>query len=139
MMRSTRKYVWIVTLCIFTSGCAGAYQPARLPDAIQEDDSNGEQLDVVRIGDYVRVTLVSGQKLDGMFVKVDDDMLTLQYELDGDLIKRNIEVAEVAKIEIKQNTGGEVSTPVVAIIVAVVIGLIIGGVAMSQVEVPFDN
>lgn len=81
-MLSAHRIFWIITLCLFITGCSG-YQTA----AFKGNDVHGALgTDVgtlfVKPGDRVRVTMVDGQAIEGVFLSRDSYRVNL--ELEGD-------------------------------------------------------
>ena len=128
-MSRIKKSVWALTLCFFLSGCTSAYQPAVMPGEIR-NDSTSAQMSALRKGDAVRVTLHSGEQATGNVYEIGIDILTLGEK--GFLVKkRDIGVAEIEKIEIKESTG-DLSTAGAVIIGVLVVGVVVGLIALAS-------
>ncbi len=82
-MLSTNRFFWFISLGFFITGCSG-YQTA----AFRGDDVQGELgtnvVEVfVRPGDRVRLTMVDGQRIEGVFLSRDSYWVNIELEGDG--------------------------------------------------------
>ena len=75
------RIFWLTALCFFVAGCASGYRPANLPRTGDPGDlEHDSSKDTIKPGDRVRVTLVDGHEISGLFVSRDLTSLTIAGE-----------------------------------------------------------
>ena len=76
-MAARLKIFWLITLCFFVASCA-SYRPAAMPGACKSDDEADEfAAYTIKPDDRVRVTLVDGGSIVGVFIHCDSTVLTI--------------------------------------------------------------
>lgn len=100
-MSLIRRVVWLITLCLFASGCSATYQSAVLPNAVPKSEAD-TPANTIMVGQDVRVSLNSGQVYSGEVLSVSEDNLVLNCFMVSEYKEREIEVVEISQIEIKE-------------------------------------
>ena len=137
-MKRSYRVIGMIALCFFLAGCSGYQQVAwRTPEQAPEEEEPGDR-GGPQAGDKLRVTLVTGERIEGAFVSSSADSIDIFLA-----VPRSVEVGtaldidegELRKIPLNDIASIEKKTGVIsglAILGALIfVGFIAGAAALS--------
>jgi len=125
-MNHFQKSVGWIALCFFLAGCSG-YRTVNLGPEVPHPGAPGNPVgEEFEPGRMVRVTLTSGEKVQGKVVDWDGRTLTAEMADSGSLV--SIEAATIEEIEVYDGAGGTAA----AVVATVFLGIIVAGVVIDN-------
>ena len=131
-----RRMVWLITLCLFASGCSATYQSAVLPNAVPKSESDSPA-NTIKVGQDVRVSLISGQVYSGEVLSISEDYLVIYCFMISEFKEREVKVADINQLEIKEVKGSKTAGYVG--LIALGIAAVGGIIYLISVGNSFDN
>jgi hypothetical protein len=131
MDASVQRILAAVVLVAFVSGCA-SYRPASL-SLDEAADAGATVHDEVEAGQKVRLTLVSGEVIEGEVASVTEDGLTVGRSGNYGYTERTVAANEIALLEIQSwSSGSKIAVYTAAgvfVVGALAVGLFVDGMA----------
>lgn len=104
-MSSRRLIPWALSLLAVLAGCASARSGAPAggsPDVVASDSP----LAGATPGSYVRLTLVSGEKVSGSVRELTDSAITLERPRNGAFKERQVALTEIREVKVLEDGSG---------------------------------
>jgi len=125
-MKYFQKSVGWIALCFFLAGCSG-YRTVNLGPEVPDGGTAGDPIgEGIEPGQRVRVTLTSGERVDGKVVDWDGSTLTAEMAESESLV--SIEAANIEEVAVDDGAGGTAA----AVVATVFLGIIVAGVVIDN-------